>query len=113
MRANLALRFLLELAGIAAIAYWGFNAVDAWPLQVALAIIGPVVFITAWGRIVAPRAVNAISQTTRVLIGSVILLVTAGALALAGLAVLALAFAVLVIVNTFLMQRLGGPSEWR
>ncbi len=112
-RANLALRFLLELVGIAALAYWGYTAVESAPLQIALAVIGPAVLISVWGRVVAPRAQNQIGQALRVRIGSGILLVAALALGLAGQPTLALAFAALVVINDLLLLILGGPTEWK
>ena len=111
--ANLVLRFGLELAGIAALAYWGLNVVDGAVPQGALAIAAPAVLIVVWGAVVAPNANNRIGQTARVVIGSAILGLAALALAGAGATAWAIGFAGLNVVNTALILVLGGPTEWR
>jgi hypothetical protein len=105
--ANLALRFLLELAGVASVAWWGYQlSADGVP-RIALAVAAPIVFVLAWWRVVAPRAVNPIPQPTRVLIGTALLLLAAVALWSAGQPLLAGIFAALVLVNAALMPVLG------
>jgi hypothetical protein len=47
--ANLVLRFLLELAGLAAAGYWGFAGFDSWAVRVALGVGVPVVMAASWG----------------------------------------------------------------
>jgi hypothetical protein len=47
--ANLALRFLLELAALGAAGYWGFTAFADWPLQLLAGIGLPLVMAAAWG----------------------------------------------------------------
>lgn len=47
--ANLGLRFLLELAGLAAAGYWGFAGFDNWLVRIALGIGVPAVMAAAWG----------------------------------------------------------------
>ena len=60
--ANLTLRFIAELAGIAAVAYAGF-AVDApSPVRAAAAIGTAVALIATWAIVVAPTAANGLSQ---------------------------------------------------
>lgn len=107
---NLALRFLLELCGIAALAFWGWSAAAETLPRVALAVLAPAALIVPWAFIVAPKARNPIPPDVRVLIGSVLLLAVAAVLASAGRADLAVAFAVLVVVNTVLMFVLGRPE---
>lgn len=111
--ANLVLRFLLELAGVAAFAYWGLNAVDGTVPQVALAIAAPAVLIVVWGAVVAPKARNRIGQTARVLIGSGLLGLAALALAVTGQPAWGIGFAAVNGANTALILVLGGPTEWR
>ena len=105
MRAvNLALRFLLELAGLAALAYWGWQAADSLPLRLVYAVLAPLALAVVWALVVAPGADNPIPQQTRMLIGTLLLLVAAGALAAAGVPALAGALAVLVVVNQALLM---------
>jgi hypothetical protein len=63
--ANLALKFLLELAAIAALAYWGATAADGVP-AVALAVGAPALFIVLWGRFAAPRAAHRLPARSRI-----------------------------------------------
>ena len=55
--ANLGLKFLLELAAIAAFAYWGASHSPV-VLAVILAIVLPALFIAAWGIWAAPRCLR-------------------------------------------------------
>lgn len=107
---NLTLRFLLELCGIAALAAWGWSVSDVLPVRLAAALLAPALLIAAWAVVVAPKARNAVPQATRMLIGTVLLLVCAGLLALAGQALLGALFAVVNLVNTGLLLALGGPE---
>ena len=47
--ANLALRFLLELAMLAALATWGFTVGNGWPLKLLLGLGAPVSAISSSG----------------------------------------------------------------
>ena len=107
---NLALRFLLELCGIAALAAWGWSVSDVLPVQLAAAIVAPAVLVVVWAIVVAPKARNTIPQVARMLIGTGLLLACAGCLALAGYAALAVAFAAVNLVNTIVLLALGGPG---
>jgi Protein of unknown function (DUF2568) len=106
---NLGLRFLLELAGIVALAYWGWAAAEP-PLRYLLALVAPAVLIVVWALVVAPKANNSIPQPTRMVIGSVLLLLAAGALALAGQPLVAAGFAILIVANTALLLVRGTPG---
>ena len=105
-QANLALRFLLELAGIAAIGYWGYHAatgLERW----LIAIGAPAILIVFWSLVVAPGANVPIPLQVREVIGSIILLAAAAALYVAGAQAAALAYAGLIILNTVLTLVLG------
>ena len=53
--ANLALRFLLELCALVALAYWGFETGSGAIAKFALGIGAPLVAAVVWGAFVAPR----------------------------------------------------------
>jgi uncharacterized membrane protein SirB2 len=104
--ANVALRFILELAGLVAVAWWGFHAADGatgWLLGVA----GIVVFVVVWGLFVAPRARYPQPPRIRLVAGTVILLTTAALLATTGAVAVAVAFALLVVLNAVGIAVLG------
>jgi Protein of unknown function (DUF2568) len=105
--AAITVRFLVELAGVGAFAYLGLQApVDGWA-GVALAIAAGLVFIVFWGRVVAPRATNRLTQPQRDLVGTAMLLLAGGALAIAGQPALALVFAAIVVVDWIALVVLG------
>lgn len=100
-KANLALRLLLELAGVLAVGYWGYHAVDGLGSWV-VAIGGPAFLVVFWALVIAPGADVPIPPRTRELAGSVVLLVAALALYAAGARAAALVLAGLIILNTLL-----------
>lgn len=46
---NLGLRFVLELAALGAMGYWGFTGFDDWPAKLLLGIGLPLAMAAAWG----------------------------------------------------------------
>lgn len=52
--ANLALRFLLELAALVGLGMWGWSMTDGW-FRVALAVAMPVVGAALWGTFAVPE----------------------------------------------------------
>ncbi|MFE6979722.1 YrdB family protein [Streptomyces griseus] len=54
--ANEALAFLLELAAIGCLAWWGFTAMDGVLVSVLLGLGVPAAAVTLWGLFAAPRA---------------------------------------------------------
>ncbi len=53
---NLALRFALELASLASLAYWGWHDSDTTAVKWLLAIGAPVVWAVLWGLFASPKA---------------------------------------------------------
>ncbi len=96
----LVLRFLLELAGVAALAWWGWQsgADDASRAILAIGAAGLLVLI--WGLIVAPRARNPLAPRVRWLVGSALLLVAAAALWAVDATTVAVLLAILVVIDT-------------
>jgi Protein of unknown function (DUF2568) len=109
--ANLVLRFALEIAGIGALAYYGLNAPVATPLRWIAAIGLAVALVVTWALVVAPNTVNGLSQAQKDVIGTVLLLAAAGALALAGQTSLAVGFAIAIVVNLILLFVFGQDAR--
>jgi Protein of unknown function (DUF2568) len=107
---NLGLRFALELAGVAALAYWGMHASSVPVLQAALGLGAPLALIAGWALVVAPKATNGLAPDHRIVIGSALLIVAAAALGLAGRPELAAALALLVVANTAALVINGGTA---
>lgn len=101
--ANLGARFLLELCILAALAYWGFQVPAAVPLRVALGIAAPLLAAVVWGCFGAPKAPYALHGLALLALEVVVFGCAALALALADRPWLALAFAVVFLVNRALL----------
>jgi len=50
---NLAVRFLLEMSGLASLGFWGWKQSDGW-LRFVFAIGIPIIFATIWGTFAVP-----------------------------------------------------------
>jgi cytochrome b len=108
---NLALRFLLELASIAALAVWGYRTGGGGTVGIGLAIVACSVLVITWGLFFAPRSrTSPLPHRWRTLLGSVTMLVAAALLAVAGEPMLGAALAALVTVNTALLMALGATD---
>jgi hypothetical protein len=101
---NLAIRFALELCGLAALAYWGYQTGNSTAASVVLAILAPLVMIVIWGAFVAPRSRVAVPKPAKAMLGLAILLLTALALADAGWPTLAIVFGIVATINAALMS---------
>ena len=97
---NLAVRFLLELATLVALGFWGFSTSSGTFQRYALGLGVPVLAATLWGIFVSPRAQVQLPYTLR--IGAGLLIMGSGVLALAatGRVRLALVFGLVVLVST-------------
>lgn len=106
---NLAARFALELIGVAALAYAGFQSTTS-PLRWLFAVAAPAAMIAFWALVVAPRAVNPIPPAGREVLGTITLLACAAALAATGRPRLGIALGVLAVLNNVLLLALGTPD---
>jgi uncharacterized protein DUF2568 len=98
---TLTVRFLCELAMLAALAYWGFTVgagIGAWLLGVGAPLVAAVV----WGAWVAPKAGWPVPIPARVVIELVLVGAAAGALAVAGQPLLALVLGVAALATSLL-----------
>ena len=101
--ANLALRFILELIGIAAFGVWAL-AVSSSPILAVFAVIAA---IAVWAVVVAPKTRNGLSQAQKDVVGTAVLLLAAVALVAAGNGVAGLAFGAVVLVNAAILVARG------
>ena len=99
----LVLRFLLEVAGVAALVWWGIKVGTDDVSRAGLAIVAGGALILIWALVVAPKARNPLSPVTRWLIGTVLLMIAAVALWTVGPQELAILFAVLVAIDTVIL----------
>ena len=103
---NLGLKFLLEIAGLAAFAYWG-TSTGEMPVSLLLAIATPVAAAVAWGVYAAPKSERRLPLQPRIRFE--LTFATAAVLALlsAGVPGLAVAMSGLVTLNSILLAVLG------
>jgi hypothetical protein len=109
---NAVLRFALEIAGLAALAVWGWSVTDS-PARWVLAIGAPLVLVLIWARWIAPNSNSPLAPNTRTVVGSGLLLVAAVALWAAGDATAAWVFAGLNVLNTAMILLSGRRREDR
>ncbi len=105
------LRFLLELAGVAAVAIWGIRTGSDDATRAILAMGASALLILVWAIVVAPKARNPLAPRVRWLIGSGLLLLAAAALWSVGSPVAAGLFAVLIVVDTVAILALDRPAS--
>ncbi len=105
--ANLAMQFIVELLGVAFVGYWGFTASDDAIIRLILAIGAMAGFAVAWGLFLAPAAGGGLTTVQKEVLGTIVLLISAGALAMAGQPTAALGYAAVVLANAALLFALG------
>jgi hypothetical protein len=100
---NLGVRFLSEVGGVVCLAWWGAQASTSLSARVLLAILTPGILVFVWARFIAPGADSPLPMTTRMVIGTGLLLLSALALAASGHPKLAALFGAVIAVNAALM----------
>jgi hypothetical protein len=99
--ANLGLAFLLELAGLASLGYWGYQT-GSGPMQWVLAIGAPLLLAVVWGVFLSPRANVELPPMLTTLLRPALLLSTAAALAGAGQPIVGGVLGVAIVINSVL-----------
>jgi hypothetical protein len=99
---NLALAFLLELCMLAALGYWGYTLDQGLAIRVAAGLGAPIVAAVVWGLWMAPRASNPLPEPWHLVAELIIFSLAIAALYAAGRPQLALAFALVYIINVVL-----------
>ena len=102
--ANLALRFFLELAALAALAYWG------WGVTWVLAIAAPAAWIALWATFGSPKARITLSTPQRIGFEALVFGAAAAALGAAGQPVWAVVLFAAWAGNRAILTALGGDT---
>ena len=105
--ANLAIRFIVELIGVGALAYSGYQAPFEGIGRIAVAILAPLALVAVWAVVVAPNADNALTQAQRDAIGTGLLVLVGVLLVAAGQPVAGAAFGAMVVLNWLLLMAFG------
>jgi Protein of unknown function (DUF2568) len=104
---NLALAFLLELAMLAAFAYWGFQSGSSTLLKIFMGIGIPLLVIVIWGIFMAPNSARHLQGGAYLALKAVLFGLAVMALMAAGRTTLGVVFAVVVVINTILVYVWG------
>jgi hypothetical protein len=108
---NLLLRFLLELAALAGLAYWGWSAGHSTIGRVVLAIVTPTAAAWIWGMYAAPASQHRLAGPARLAVEWLVFGGAAVATAVAGQPWVALAFVVVAAVNAVVLARTTPPPQ--
>ena len=96
---NLGVRFfVVELGGLAAAAYWGWEATSG-PGRWYLAVAAPAAFIVVWALFISPRARFEVSKHVALAIELALLGLVAVGLAVAGPVWLGIAYGAVALVS--------------
>ncbi len=96
---NLALRFLLELCALAALAYWGFHTGGGWLLKTVLGVGAPLLAAVVWGAFVAPKALVPVSAPVRLALELAVFASAVAGLVASRQPFLAVALGLLYVIN--------------
>jgi Protein of unknown function (DUF2568) len=100
---NLALAFLLELALLAAFAYWGFQTGSSTLVKILLGIGLPLLVALIWGIFMAPNSTRHLQGGAYLALKALLFGLGVAALMAAGRTTLGVLFAVVVVINTILL----------
>ena len=103
---ELRLRFLLEMASLAALAYWGFHEFGG-VAQWVIGLGAPLLVAVVWGTFMSPKASRPTVDPVRLLIELAVFGAGVVALFAADATTLAVIFAVLALLHLGLMFALG------
>jgi hypothetical protein len=105
--AVLALRFAVELATIAVLAWAGASAGGGLPVRIPLAIGLPVVLMVFWGQLMAPRARRRLAEPGRLVVELIIFLASAAGLAVSGHSLAATIYGIVAVGTAALSRRIA------
>jgi hypothetical protein len=106
---NLVVRFALELAALAALAYWG-SQTGTGVVRLVLALTAPAALALVWGTFLAPRRRIDLPKPVRLVLELAVFGAAALALVATGHDALAIALAAIALVSG-LLNYVWGESE--
>lgn len=109
--ANLVVRFVVELAGLAGLAVWGAGASSSGVGQVVLAIAAPLAAAGIWGVWSAPKATRRLPGSGLLGLELALLAAAVAALAAAGHPLAGGVLGVVAVVNGTILRRAYAAGE--
>ena len=100
---NLTLAFLLELAMLAAFAYWGFQVGNTTIMKILLGIGIPLLVAAVWSIFMAPRSPKHLQGAAYLALKVVLFGLAIAALILVGNRTSSIVLAILFAINTILL----------
>ncbi len=104
--ANLALRFVLELAALAAVAWWGWEVGGSTAARLALAVVFPLAVAFVWGMFIAPKARVKVPRPVWLALQIAIFVVAAHALTVVWSPWVGIALLLVFVANLLLLLKL-------
>ncbi|MDQ6417984.1 YrdB family protein [Paenibacillus sp. LHD-117] len=104
--------FLVEIAALAALGYWGFHVERGLVLRILLGIGTPLLTAVFWGMFIAPKAAFPVTIPVRALLQLIVFGLSAAALYASGRTGLAVTFAVVALVDMAFVYSLK-LYEWQ
>lgn len=108
---NLLLRFVVEIAALAGLAFWGWTAGHGTTGRVVLAIVTPTAAAWLWGMYAAPASEHRLRGAARLGVEWSVLGGGAAAMIVAGVPWVALAFLVVAVLNAIVLARTTPPPR--
>lgn len=103
---NLAVRFFLELAALAAFAYWSATLPAPTAVRVVFTIFAPIGVAFLWGMFISPKAPRSTGRAGQAGLGLVVFLAAAATLLDRGHVALAVAFGSIAVVSSLVLYAL-------
>jgi hypothetical protein len=104
---SLTLQFLLELAALVALGYWGYSAGGSKAAQIGLATAAPLAAALVWGIFGSPRAPLHLEGVWRLLLEALFFGAGAAALAASEQAIAGVILAALTLANVAVLNARG------
>lgn len=101
---NLASKFILEVAALAAFGYFGYHIGSTPLLSIALAIVTPVLAAGLWGRYAAPSSPCRLNEAPRLVFETCFFALASIALALTGDRIGGIVLFALYVINAVLLR---------
>lgn len=108
---NMGLRFVLELAALAGLAYWGFTLDRSLLWRILLGVGTPLLAAVVWGTFVSPKARIPLREPGRFAVEVVVFGAAVVALVAAGRPVWGIGLGVVYLLNRLVLTVMGAMNN--
>lgn len=103
---HLAVRFVVEVVAVVAVATWGFRVAAGGAVPWLLGVGAPLVLIAFWGAVVAPKSLVPVPPTVKSVLAVGVMWSAAAAMAVVWRPGVALGYAAVVLLNAVAVHRI-------